>query len=111
MEAPGAYRVRRFATLDIVRTQQDVQRGTVARSTVQLSKHLAALIDGKPLLAYDATSQRLVVPLGADLPSLYGRAVVAASGLPPAAVPKEGLLVYEQVPDKLARHVYDLFTR
>ena len=57
MEAPGAYRVRRFSTIDLVRTAEDVQRGTIARSTVHLSKHLAALMDGRPLLAYDASDE------------------------------------------------------
>lgn len=112
VDAPGAYRIRRFSTLDIVRTDQDVARGTVARSTVQLGKHLAALIAGRPpLMAYDPTAQCLLVPLGADLPGLYGRALVAASGRPPAAVPNRRLLRYDGVPAELASHVYDLLSR
>jgi hypothetical protein len=111
MDAPGAYRVRRFSTIDIVRTADDVQRGTVARSTVQLGKHLAALIDGRPLIAYDRATGSLLVPLGADLPALYGRTVVAASGLPPVALRVAGLLKYESVPDELAHHLCDLMSR
>lgn len=111
MEAPGAYRVRRFSTIDLVRTAEDIELGTVARSTVHLSKHLGALMQGQPLLAYDRETESLVVPLGADLPGLYGRAAVACSGLPPVALPRAGLLRYESVPEDLARHMYDLFSR
>lgn len=111
LEEPGAFRVRRFATLDLVRSSTDVADGLVARSTVQLGKHLAALMDGRPLMAYDSANQRLVVPLGADLPGLYGRTAVAASGLPPSASRKDGLLWYEPVPPALAAHLYDLFSR
>lgn len=111
MDAPGAYRIRRFSTMDVVRSAADVDRGTMARSTVHLSKHLAALIDNHPLIAYDPASSSLLTPLGADLPALYGRAVVASSGLPPVALRKQRLLKYELVPHELASHIYDLFSR
>jgi hypothetical protein len=111
LDARGAYRVRRFSTVDVVRTDEDVKSGTVARCTVQLGKHLAALMDGVPLIAYDARERVLSVPLGADLPGLYGRAVVAASGEPPTAAGRQRLLQYANVPGDLARRVYDLFSR
>ena len=78
LQRPGAYRVRQFATTDVFRTEDDVARGEVARATVQLGKHLAALLEGVSLVAYDASAKRLTVPLGADLPGLYGRAAVAS---------------------------------
>ncbi|NYG54955.1 hypothetical protein [Nocardioides perillae] len=109
LDAPGAFRVRRFKTLDVVRSQADVDEGTFARSTVQLSKHLGALIAGRaPLVAYDDVRGHLVVPLGADLPGLYGRALVAASGRPPTADRRTRLLRYADVPPDLAGHVYHL---
>lgn len=111
MDLPGAYRVRRFATTDLVRTPRDVEEGTVARSHVHLSKHLAGLMHGRPLMAYERATEALVVPLGAELPGLYGRTVVAASGLPPVVLRAEGLVRYELVPAELAQHVYDLFSR
>ena len=99
MDAPGAYRVRRFATLDLVRDADDISDGTVARCTVQLGKHLAALIAGRPpLIAYDPDARHLSVPLGADLPGLYGRALVAASGMAPEPVPGRRVLRYSGVP-------------
>lgn len=111
LDSPGAYRIRKFSTTDVVRTAEDVSRGVVARSSVQLGKHLAALLVGSPLLAYDREESALLVPLGADLPGLYGRAVVAASGRPPVALRSDRLLKYPDVPLDLARHLYDLFGR
>ncbi|MDN7121477.1 hypothetical protein INN71_08750 [Nocardioides sp. ChNu-153] len=111
LDAPGAYRARRFATTDVVRTEGDVANGLVARSSVQLGKHVAALMAGAPLMAFDPTSETLWVPMGADLPGLYGRAAVAASGRPPVAVPQRRLLRYDAVPRDLAAHLYDLFKK
>lgn len=111
IDARGAYRLRRFSTLDIVRTDDDVRAGVVARCTVQLGKHLAALMDGAPLIAYDPRERVLSVPLGADLPGLYGRALVAASGEPPAAPAGQRLLQYANVPQELANQLFDLFSR
>lgn len=111
LAAPGAYRVRRFSTVDVVRTPEDVHHGTVARSTVQLSKHVAALLCSTVLMAYDRPARQLFVPLGADLPGLYGRAAVAASGSPPIAIPERRALRYDDVPVELAHHLYHLLSR
>ena len=78
---PGAYRLEQaFARTDVFRTQTDAEAGTAALTTVQLSKHLAARQSGHAMLAYSADQQVLAVPLGADLPGLYGRAAVLCSG-------------------------------
>lgn len=111
LDAVGAFRVRRFSTTDVFRTQQDLEAGQVALTTVQLGKHLAALQQGKTLLAYDKREQRLTVPLGADLPGLFGRAAVAASGTPPRAERAQRLLHYESVPLDLALHLHDRLSR
>lgn len=109
MRAPGAYRIRRFSTLDTIRTLEDLERGQLAVSTVQLSKHAAALITGlHPLLAYDPSTMELSVPIGADLPGLYGRAVVLSSGILPTV--RGRLLVYSDVPSQLAQHLFHLFS-
>lgn len=110
-EAQGAYRIRRFATLDVVRSAEDLERGTYARCPVQLSKHLAALMDGRPLVAYDPEQQLFLVPIGAELPGLYGRALTAASCLPPAVTRGSGAVGYRNVPEELANRVFDLLTR
>lgn len=110
-EEQGAYRIRKFATLDVVRSAEDLERGTYARCTVQLSKHLAALMDGRPLAAYDPNQKLFMVPVGAELPGLYGRALTAASCLPPAVVHGSGAVAYRDVPEELATRVFDLLTR
>lgn len=79
--AAGAYRLRRgFETLYIVRSTDDVESSTMAVGTPPLVKHVAAGMVGKRLMCYHRDSQTLLVPLGAELPGLYGRAVVALSG-------------------------------
>jgi len=109
VRAAGAYRVSRFSTLDVIRTEGDVRRGQIAVSTVQLSKHAAALIAGcPPLLAYRPDEKELLVPLGADLPCLYGRAAVLCSGLLPEV--RGRLLVYRNVPASLAQHLSHLLS-
>ncbi|MFJ9313443.1 hypothetical protein ACIRN4_04560 [Pimelobacter simplex] len=110
-EAQGAYRIRKFATLDVVRSAEDLERGTYARCAVQLSKHLAALMDGRPLVAYDPDQQLFMVPIGAELPGLYGRALTAGSCLPPAVAHGSGAVAYRNVPEELANRIFDLLTR
>ena len=111
LDAVGAFRVRRFSTTDVFRSTQDLESGLVALTTVQLGKHLAALQEGRTLLAYDKGDRRLTVPLGADLPGLFGRAAVAASGTPPRAERAQRLLHYEAVPLDLALHLHDRMSR
>lgn len=79
----------------------------MATSSVQLGKHAAALILGeRPLVAYNRDTEELSVPLGADLPGLYGRAAVLASGLLPMVT--GALLTYRQVTADLAGHLVHL---
>lgn len=107
LRAPGAYRISKWATLDVIRTQADVEADLMATSTVQLSKHGAALIvKEQPLLAYNKATEELTVPLGADLPGLYGRAAVLASGLLPVVTGSQ--LTYQHVPAELAGHLAHL---
>lgn len=104
---PGAYRLSRFTTLDVVRLPQDVEQGAVAMSTVHLSKHVAALMEGRVLISYDAQTRTLAVPLGAELPGLYGRAAVLASGLLPDADPGTRTLRYQNVPSEVAALLFE----
>jgi hypothetical protein len=96
--------VTRFATLDVLRTQADCDQDKMATTTVQLSKHAAALIQKeRPLMAYNRATEELTVPLGADLPGLYGRAAVLCSGFLP--IPSGRQLVYRNVRPELALHL------
>ena len=78
------------------------QEGALAREcrigSVQMVKHLAALHSGSPLVAYAPQSETLVVPMGADLPGLYGRVAVLCSGRPPMKSPRTRSLAYRDVP-------------
>jgi hypothetical protein len=106
----GAYRITRFATVDVLRTQEDCDRDEMATATVQLTKHAAALIlKERPLMSYNRATEELTVPLGADLPGLYGRAAVLCSGLLPVAHGRE--LVYRGVDARLAGHLGHLLGR
>ena len=88
----------------------DADAGTAAQSDVYLSKHLAARDDGRVLLAYTRQSQKLVVPLGADLPGLYARVAVLCSGRLPDAYPRQKYLVYHDVPHDVADAIAGLLT-
>ena len=104
MAVAGGYRMRSFATVDLLRDWDDLERRTMALSTVHLSKHAAALLwKQKPLVAYNRTSQILSVPLGTNLPGLYERAAVFASGLAPVA--QGGSLHYLDISPELAGHL------
>jgi hypothetical protein len=78
---PGAYRLSRgFERLHVYRSAQDVEAGHAARGSAYLVKHLAANQARKSLAIYLPTRQAIVVPRGCDLPGLYARAAVLASG-------------------------------
>lgn len=105
----GGFRIRRFGALDIIRTEEDLRESTIAISTVQLSKHIAALVTGAPpLVAYSRESQELRVPKGADLPGLLGRAAVSFSGREPQVMGRS--LVYTNVPDWAADRIYAILS-
>lgn len=110
-EQPGAYRLDRgFTRTYVFRTAADVAAGTAAPAPVQLVKHLAARHAGRALVAYDPARQLLVVPLGADLPGLYGRAAVLCGGRLPAPDESRRVLAYHDVPQRAADALTTLLT-
>ena len=99
-DKPGAYRLESFGRTYVFRRHDDVADGVARIGTAQLVKHLEAHHAGRPLLAYRPEHRHLDVPLGADLPGLYGRAAVLCSGRPPR---QHGpLLRYTDVPAEIA---------
>ena len=56
----------------------------------RIVKYLAAADSRHALIGYHSKSQVLYVPLGADIPGLYGRAAVLSSGCPPQENHREG---------------------
>ncbi|MFD6164207.1 hypothetical protein ACFWFR_03400 [Oerskovia sp. NPDC060287] len=106
MEGPGAYRVGRYSTTYYLRTEADLADDTAALGDVYLVKHAAtAMTVGRTLSAYSPQSRDLAVPLGANLPGLYQRAVVLDSGRAPQK--RRGYLVYGDVsPEVVGRITY-----
>lgn len=114
LDAPGAYRTGGYARTYVVRTAEDVSKGSARRVNVALAKHLAALLSpggSRPLLAYNPADGALVAPLGAPLPGLYGRAAVLNSGDVPRrrdVRDRGSFLVYPNISPAVASHLYSL---
>ncbi|WP_426308666.1 hypothetical protein [Cellulosimicrobium sp. E-16] len=97
----GAFRIRRgYVSSYFVRTADDVVTRSLRRADSRLVKHVASML--RPIVGYDTTAARLFVPLGADLPGLYGRAITLMSGRPAARVRGKALLAYSGVDQETA---------
>jgi len=99
-DEPGAYALTSFARTYVFRDAEDIASGTARLGSADLVKHLSAMHAGRPLLAYRAQERAIDVPLGADLPGLYGRAAVLCSGRPPEK--RNRLLRYTDVSTEVA---------
>lgn len=108
---PGAYRLQQSFRSVCLWLDEDGaahRRGRIA--STQLVKHLAARAAARPLLALLPGPRKLLVPLGADLPGLYGRAAVLCSGRTPSPSPKTRSLAYHDVTDEVASSLAGLLT-
>lgn len=76
----------------------------------RLGKYMAAAASGVYLLAYERARQRLLCPVGAQLPGLYERAAVLCSGRPPSMDGETGTMVYEGVPPSVASALWSLLS-
>jgi Arc/MetJ family transcription regulator len=108
---PGAYRLTQSFRSVTLWVDHDGARDRTGRlGSVQLVKHLAAKASEQPLLAFLPGTSTLVVPLGADLPGLYGRVAAICSGLPPLPSPRSRALAYPSVPRSVAEGLAALLT-
>jgi len=98
----GAFRINQFRRLYVHRRREHIQESTAVLGDARLVKYMAALDTGTSLIGYDESQQLLFVPLGADLPGLYGRAAALAAGHPPVVNRSENVLEYRCVPPELA---------
>jgi hypothetical protein len=96
----GYYRLYSHRPWYVIRTAENIDNGQVTIANVRVIKHIAALREGEPLVGYDCEKEVLYMPIGADLPGLYGRAAVLASGFLP--VMHQGVLAYRHIPPDLA---------
>jgi hypothetical protein len=110
IESVGAYRLTLHSRIYVLRDQRDLRDGTVTRANAQLAKHVANLWAGDPLAGFHALSSSVVVPLGADLPGLYGRALALASGRLPIPLETARMLQYPGVSADLAAEIHDRLT-
>ncbi len=80
----GAYRLRRgFERFYLFRSAGDLESSTAAFAPPSVVKHLAANLIGASMVGYEGDKRIVLVPLGCDIPGLYGRAAVAMSGALP----------------------------
>jgi hypothetical protein len=98
----GAYRLRDFRSIYAVRSDLDLERGTMGIGNAQLVKHIANSWANDPLAGYHTLSGSVVVPLGADLPGIFGRALVLCSGRAPRELIEQRMLQYQSVPRGVA---------
>lgn len=108
---PGAYRIEQsFKTISIWVDPEGAVDRTCRIGSVQLVKHIAALHARKPLLGYLPSQSKLLAPMGAELPALYGRAAVLCSGLSPSISPATRTIGYHDVPRAVADKLNTLLT-
>lgn len=104
VHAIGAYRTSGYKRTYFIRTDADLARGTIAVVDAYLAKHAASLLlSGRALFAHDKRSRELICPLGADLPGMYGRAVVLSTGQPPSS--RREFIIYRGVSELLANRI------
>lgn len=108
---PGLYRVsREFNGCYYFRNARDLAHGTAARVPVELGKHLAALELQHPLIAFNSKDNTLSVPMGAELPGLYGRAAVMGTGDLPLQRRADRSVNYLNVPPSAAEAIIGKIT-
>ena len=71
-------------------------------------KYIAALKTGMSLVGYDHVAEVLYAPMGAELPGLYGRCAVMATGNPPIENSVDQLIEYHGVKPELAARLTEL---
>ena len=100
--APGGFRLSGHTREYVYRQPEHLGTLRAILGDARIVKYLAALDSKSSLVGYVPDEEVLYVPLGADLPGLYGRAAVLASGFPPQENIQKRILEYRNVPAWLA---------
>lgn len=108
LSAPGAYRVNSYSRTYLYRSAADLGSSRAQVGDARVVKYLAAADSKRSLIGYDGGTAVMYVPLGADLPGLYGRAAVLCSGVPPVEDAQERILKYPNVSPEVAGHLEHL---
>jgi hypothetical protein len=109
----GAYRMTGSFSTGVYFVPLD---GVDARKGFRLdsisAKYLAAHVEGRPLVAYAESKQRLYVPFGMELPGLFGRLASQGTGMPPKVTKRKtsagsgAVLSYDNVSPIFAHHIF-----
>lgn len=103
---PGTYQLTGATMLYCIRDEDDISTGTMRRADARVVKHAAGISLREPLVGYDSVREMMFAPLGADLPSLYERAAVLATGKLPSYT--QDSVCYAGVPLDLASRLRTL---
>jgi hypothetical protein len=104
IENIGAYRTTgEYRNRYIVRLSEDLSDNSARFVSSEFAKYFQAATSRTPLMAYDSVNRNLIVPIGAPLPGLYGRACVLASGRLPIRDSSNRNLIYSNIEPRVAR--------
>ena len=107
VDGPGGYQFEGYGVSYGVRVPSH-PIGEIAIADASLARFGAGQLMGEPLASYLPDQAALVLPLGADLPGLYGRAAVLASGWLPRRSEDGRALCYRDVPVQVADRILTL---
>jgi hypothetical protein len=95
----GGYRISSaYRNQYVVVTPDDLENRRIRYCSAEFAKFYASAMSmRKPLFSYRADQQILLVPKGASLPGMYGRAAVMASGYLPKTDISGRYLIYDQI--------------
>lgn len=100
----GGYRISSaYRNQYVVVTAEDVANHKIRYCSAEFAKFYETAISvRKPLFSYRSDQEILLVPRGASLPGMYGRAAVLASGNLPKTDVSGRYLVYERISKEFA---------
>lgn len=86
-ELPGAYRfITTTGNLYAFLGEATSYQGNLQFGSPQLVKHLHGLHERKLLISYDPLTQKARIPIGCELPGIYGKILGVINGTPPDKV-------------------------
>lgn len=100
----GGYRISSaYRNQYVVVTGEDVDSHKIRYCSAEFAKFYETAISmKKPLFSYRGGQRILLVPKGANLPGMYGRAAVLASGYLPKSDTSGRYLVYSSISNEFA---------
>jgi hypothetical protein len=95
-QLPGAYRfITTTGNLYAFLGEATSYQGNLQFGSPQLVKHLHGLHEGKLLISYNPLTQKAHIPIGCELPGLYGKILGVLNETPPTKVRVGGSYFWE----------------